>query len=302
MSPRAASLLLVLLLSLGFSLAAWLQPRSLAWRGRRAQADTMLKVLLGDGRRMFANHFFTKADVYFHSGYYPSIFDQAKLYRESHVAGEAHEHDHPTPAATNAPAATPDPDPDFLGPPRDWLDRFSRRFRITDHTHLGGGGTERELLPWLKLSAELDPQQVETYTTTAYWLRSKLGKIEDARDFLRDGLRANPDSHEILFELGRLYYDNLHDVERARNLWELALRKWEKHAGGQAEPDDKMLLRILTSLARLEEHEGHFAKAIEYSVRLKTVSPHPEVIEAQIKELREMQARRDAASPGAPRR
>ena len=32
---------------------------------------------MGDSRQLFANHFFTKADVYFHSGYYPSVFDQA---------------------------------------------------------------------------------------------------------------------------------------------------------------------------------------------------------------------------------
>jgi tetratricopeptide (TPR) repeat protein len=294
MTSRAARLLLVLLLSLCFSLAAWLQPRSLAWRGRRAQADTMFQVLLGDGRRMFANHFFTKADVYFHSGYYPSIFDQAKPHYEGHVTAEAHERDPATAAALN--------DLDFLGRPKDWLDGFTRRFRITEHTHLEGGGTERELLPWLKLSAELDPQQVETYTTAAYWLRNKLGKVDEAREFLRDGLRANPDSHEILFELGRLYADNLHDEGHARNLWELALGKWQKNESGQAEPDRVTLARILTSLARLEEREGNFAKAVEYSVRLKTVSPHPEVIESQIKELEAMQARRDAAPPAAPRR
>ena len=32
---------------------------------------------MGDSQQLFANHFFTKADVYFHSGYYPSVFDQA---------------------------------------------------------------------------------------------------------------------------------------------------------------------------------------------------------------------------------
>ena len=51
--------------------------------------------------------------------------------------------------------------------------RFGRKFRVTEHKHLSGDSTERELLPWLKISAELDPQRVETYTVAAYWLRPR---------------------------------------------------------------------------------------------------------------------------------
>ena len=68
----------------------------------------------------------------------------------------------------------------FLGPPRDWIERFGRHFIITEHTHLQGA-KEREILPWLRISAELDPQKIETYTVAAYWLRDlgKAGKILD---------------------------------------------------------------------------------------------------------------------------
>ena len=59
---------------------------------------------------------------------------------------------------------------------------------ITEHTHLEGGN-EREILPWLRLSAELDPQRVETYTVAAYWLRA-VGKMVEAEHFLREGLRV----------------------------------------------------------------------------------------------------------------
>lgn len=276
MITRPVSLILALLLSAAFGLAAWLEPRSPAWRGRRAQSGSVLTMLLGDGRRMFANHFFTKADVYLHSGYYPSIFDQAKLDCEGHLAGEDehsgdHDHGH---------------DHDFLGRPKDWLEAFGRRFRITEHTHLSGGGGEREVLPWLQLSAKLDPQQVEIYVTAAYWLRNKLGRVADAEAFLREGLNANPDSYEILLELGRLYHQNHKDNVRARNLWELARRKWRQTEATKAEPDTLQLDRILTSLARLEESEGNFAKAVEFSLELRAVSPHPDVIDRQIEELR----------------
>jgi tetratricopeptide (TPR) repeat protein len=294
MMPRTASLLLVLLFSGALTLATWLQPRSLEWRGQRAQAGSILAVLLGDGRRMFANHFFTKADVYLHSGYYPSIFDQGKLNCEGELAGKA---EHPDHDATPGKDAHDEDAHDFLGKPKDWLDAFGRKFRITEHTHLRGGGTEREILPWLKLSTELDPQQVETYITAAYWLRNKLGKVNEAEAFLRDGLKANPDSYEIVFELGRLHYENHHDAARARNLWDLACRKWQKTEAAKPTPDKVTLDSILTSLARLEEREGNYAKAIEYSFQLKAVSPYPEMIDKQIEELRGYQRQ---GKPGQP--
>ncbi len=68
---------------------------------------------------------------------------------------------------------------DFLGPTRDWIDAFGRHFIPNRHTHLDEGGPAddlsgskevREILPWLKLSAELDPENVKTYVVTAFWL------------------------------------------------------------------------------------------------------------------------------------
>jgi len=287
MTPRLPILLLALLFSLCFTLATSLQPRSLSWRGQRAQADTMLKVVLGDGRRMFANHFFAKADAYFHSGYYPSIFDQAKLQCEDHLKGEETP-EHPGIAEapqTEAGHKDTEDEHDFMGKPKDWLERFSRKFRITEHAHLGGGGTERELLPWLKLSAEMDPHQIETYTVAAYWLRTRLHKVDEAEEFLREGLRANPDSHEILFELGRLLNDSRKDTVRARNVWLAALRKWQKNEAGKEEPDKPVLRGILIQLARLEEHEGNFAKAIEHLQQLQAISPNPDAIAALIQDF-----------------
>ena len=51
----------------------------------------------------------------------------------------------------------------------------------------------------------------ETYTVTAYWLRERMGKVDEAEKFLREGLRENPDSYEIMYELGRVYAENQND-------------------------------------------------------------------------------------------
>jgi tetratricopeptide (TPR) repeat protein len=281
-------LILLLLLAACFSLATLLQERASSW-SKRGQSDNILKILLGDGRRLFANHFFVQADVSFHSGYYPSIFDQARAPKGTrHLTAkegepEAEEHERQM---------------NFLGPPRDWIERFGRHFIITEHTHLQGN-KEREILPWLKLSAELDPQKIETYTVAAYWLRD-LGKLKEAEDFLREGLRNNPDSYEILFELGRLYYENSHDPARARNVWELGLRKWTEQEAAKKNPDLLQLGQIAVYLSRLEEKEGNFARAIQLLELSKKASPHPEALQKQIDELKQkLAARPPSASPPA---
>jgi tetratricopeptide (TPR) repeat protein len=270
-----------LLLGACFSFAAFLQPQADALAGG-SQPESILKILLGEGRKVFASHFFIKADITFHSGYYPSIFDRGQSTRDSR---------HLTAEEGSAVDEAHERQMNFLGPPRDWIERFGRHFMITEHTHLAGGD-EREILPWLKLSAELDPQRIDTYTVAAYWLRVRLGKVAQAEQFLREGLRANPNSYEILFELGRLYSASYKDLARARNVWEKALQLWEKARQRsqqrdlrEPEPDPFVKEEIITSLAQLEEQRGNFPKAIEYLAMARDISPNPQALQKQIDEL-----------------
>jgi tetratricopeptide (TPR) repeat protein len=289
----APYLVLLLLVVAAFSLATALQPRVSRWSDQ-AGADSVLKVLLGDGRRIFANQAFVEADVYFHSGYYPSVFDQSQAPKDSHhmtaKEGSPEEEEH-------------ERQMNFLGPPRDWIERFGRHFLISEHTHLEGG-REREILPWLKLSADLDPQRVDTYTVAAFWLRKELGKPAEAEQFLREGVRNNPNSYEILFELGQLYNENYRDPDRARDLWELALRRWQQEEGKKKQPDLGDLEKIAINLARLEEKAGHFERAIEYLEMASKASPNPQALQKQIAELQANLAARPGAtnSPPAPNR
>ena len=293
----SAGLVLALLLTVELCLATCLQPRALAWTQGRA-SDHLMQVLLGDGRQILANQMFVEADVYFHSGYYPSVFDQLHAPTNAqHMTrpagpqaahepdGDAHLHDHHGEEEHEKAMS-------FLGPPGNWLERFGRKFAITSHTHLANG-KEREILPWLRLSAELDPHRVETYTVAAYWLRRELGKIKEAQDFLRQGLDANPSSYELLLDLGRLYYENYNDATRARNLWTAALRRWMEQEGSKSEPDLAALGQITVRLARLQESQGHYAEAIqllEIALAHKA-SPNPEALRQQIQALRLKPAR-----------
>jgi len=283
MQRRPPILVLGLLAVICFSLATLLQPRAATW-SRSAQSNSVLKVLLGDGRRLFANHFYEQADVSFHSGYYPSIFDQRQKPKASAMAAGQSGHDE----------AAHEKEMEFLGQPRDWIESFGRHFRITKHTHLAQG-KEREILPWLRLSAELDPQCVQTYTVASYWLCNRLGKVAEAEQFLREGLRNNPDSAEILYELGRVYAEHKHEPGRARILWDLALARWTHQEAGKPEPDLFLLEQITVHLAMLEEAAGNYLRAIGLFEQAKQASPHPAELQSRIDEVR-----RKMVSPPEP--
>jgi hypothetical protein len=274
-----------LMLTVCFTLAVVLEPVFERIRPTNDASSNMLIALMGDSRRLFAAHFFAEADAYFHSGFYPTIFDTAKPENPRHLKEEAHE----------KPGQHDDDDDDsFLGPPKDRIERFGRHFFPTIHTHLHGGN-EREILPWLKLSAEMDPTQIETYVTASYWLRTTLNKPAEAEEFLREGLRANPDSYEILLELGRVYFYNKKDARVARNIWELALEKWEKQDKADKKPDAHDHEEILGEILRADRDENNLQAQRDDLLALIKISPSKGTLEPQLQEVEKKLADQKAA-------
>jgi hypothetical protein len=96
------------------------------------QSDNFFSLLLGDSSRMFANSFFVKADAYYHSGYYPTIFDNNAAFQTPHMAEDT--------GAVNS--KNQGEETSFIGPPRDWIDAFGRHFFPDRHTHLDEGGAD----------------------------------------------------------------------------------------------------------------------------------------------------------------
>ena len=303
-------LVLALLGAISFSLSAWLQPRYAAWSSRGAREQDLIQVVLGDSRRLFANHFFVKADVYLHAGFYPSVFDTPAAAQHLHLAEPPEHDDHDDHDGGGARVAgavggsssgssrhgVTEADVGFLGAPRDWIDNFSRHFFPSRHVHLRAGAEEQEVLPWLRFAVSVDPHHVYAYTTGGYWLWRHAKRPDLAAQFLREGWTANPDSYEILLHLGNLYSSEWHDDARACNLWELAWHNWQAQELGQSEPDRFGGEQILAHLADLEVRQEHFVEALRYLERLKTFSPSAEAIQHQIDELR------SRSSPPAPAR
>jgi tetratricopeptide (TPR) repeat protein len=185
-----------------------------------------------------------------------------------------------------------------MGQPRDPLEGFIRNFRITQHTHLENG-EEREVLPWLRLAIELDPQAVVTYEVTSYWLRRTLKRVEDARDILREGIRNNPKSFELLFAMGQIYEQEDKNDGKARNIWLAAKKFWEAQPVEAREAKLGDYGKITANLARLESDAGNLKLAIQYFELTKLTSPNPEAIQKQIDELK---LRMTGATHSAPDR
>jgi len=267
-------LVLALVLAACFTLATSIEPRASVW-SKHDKSNNVFGLLFGDGRRMFANEFFTMADVYFHSGYYPSIFDQREEGTKEIVAESQGHTDSPDDELKE----------DFLGRPKDWIDRFGRHFRITSHTHLEHSH-EREILPWLRLAADMDPQMIQTYTVGAYFMCQHLNQPQQAEAFLREGLHNNPGNYEILFGLGRIYDQNYHDSNRARNIWQLALVGFMKQTP-ELQKENKIGFDAITvNLANLERDAGNYADAINWFQAAQKVSPNPAALQQQIDELK----------------
>src|SRR5262249_17028108 len=89
----------------------------------------------------------------------------------------------------------------------------------------------------------------------------------------------------ILFELGRIYDENRQDPDRARNVWELALKNWRERQSNQPDPDLLLGAQILGHLAKLEEKQHHSKRAIEHLQALKLLSPNKESIQKWIDEV-----------------
>jgi hypothetical protein len=302
-SARPYVLLLILLVVVSASLGARLDCWFMAWPGNRADSWNPLDVFIGSGQRLFAESFYRQADVYYHSGYYPSIYDNREAFQTEHIGedtGAVASHNHGEETS-------------FMGPPLDFIDSFGRNFTPSRHTHLDEGGPTddlstsyrvAEILPWLKIASKLDPEDVKTYLVMAYWLRSKLNQPSEAEHVLREGLRNNPGNSQLLFELGRIDLDTYHEPNKARAVWEGAVRSWTEEKSGvpladrlkyaNQNFDDRFIYeQLYEHLADLEKQQTNFNAAIADLQMEKLASPKPEDIQQQIDELKREESTHD---------
>ncbi len=92
-----------------------------------------------------------------------------------------------------------------------------------------------DYLPQMWLIAKLDPHFTDVYTDAAFHLAVNLGQVEEGMDFIREGLRFNPDSLDVRFQYTYLLWatgtGETGEVLRESLAYRSLLRRNEGHSG-----------------------------------------------------------------------
>jgi tetratricopeptide (TPR) repeat protein len=141
---------------------------------------------------------------------------------------------------------------DFLGGVRQfvayvlWI-----RTESIHHAYYGDLGAEAELIPYYYVISWLDPHYIDSYYTAGLTIFFTGGE-QEAVDFTRQGIAANPDSGDLYASLGDLYL--------RQNEYELARDAYRQALGRQLELVDKMF--VLNGVASASIAMGDLTGAI----------------------------------------
>jgi len=123
-----------------------------------------------------------------------------------------------------------------------------------------GGIDDKEIMPWLILTAYMDPKLTKAYANGGHWLAWRMSKPEDAIGFLEKGLKNNPGAPDILTELGMIYLDvtgklGTKDLKKALDAFSKAI-----------DSEEYLLnrLELMTYLAECNRALGNFKEAVEF--------------------------------------
>ena len=86
---------------------------------------------------------------------------------------------------------------------------FFRRWKaeIEPSIHVHPEGVEvSEIMPWLRVTTEMDPNNVEAYLTTAYWLEESIRRPDVAEAVLREAQWNNPKDYRVINERAKMLF------------------------------------------------------------------------------------------------
>lgn len=158
--------------------------------------------LVGSAKEAIGDTLFLKADAYFHGG----VEDKHDTDEEREETGYIE------PKGSHA---------DDFG--TDWIARVNGQVHSHEHIHLAASN-QVEMLPFFALATTLDPHNVEAILTGAYWLDSHFNKTDEAIALLKRGSAANPDSWEIPYNLGLIYFKEKKNFAESERYLRLALK------------------------------------------------------------------------------
>jgi tetratricopeptide (TPR) repeat protein len=130
---------------------------------------------------------------------------------------------------------------------------WTRTVQYFGGRHMNGEASYNELAPLLQITTALDPQLLPAYQFGASFLAPPppdgAGQPERAVQLMKYGIAHNPDDWHLYYELGFVYYLELHDYKDAADAFDR----------GSKLPNAHPFLKILAG--RMAEQAGDFTTA-----------------------------------------
>jgi tetratricopeptide (TPR) repeat protein len=145
--------------------------------------NSILSTVVGELEGLIGDILVLKADVYFHG--MSSYTQYLNRHSDCHLDHDHEHHQHEHEDGFNH-----------------FLYNKYRKICPTEHVHLDD---DKEILPWLAASMRLNPHNIRAYIISSYWVGQRLKKWDQAEKIFHEGIRYNPKTWQLYYELGKLY-------------------------------------------------------------------------------------------------
>ena len=204
-------------------------------------SDSISAAIIGDSRMAISQQFFETADLYFHKG-------------SEHIIETKFSND--------------------------IFQKVKRIVSPSAHAHIAHNNIE-EIMPWLWLSIKMNPQNIETYLVTSFWLANSAKKPEVALEVLNEAQLNNPYNYQIQIEKGRIYLKQ-GDLDAAQNAFDAALVFWTKTADQLNEYQNMDRAEALLYRGLLAEYKNDTILAVRLYKEILTHFPNRTSIKERI--------------------
>ena len=137
-------------------------------------------------------------------------------------------------------------------------------------------GDNENLVMLYRLITYLNPQQDKAYAQGGYHLSMNLRKPKDGMEFLQEGLKYNPNSEDIHFELGYEYFF-------IYNQYDKAIYHLRRTATLTDDPLEKQVCYKL--IAHSYYKQDNYRDSLIYWLKVKELAPHQPMVNTWIKQL-----------------
>jgi tetratricopeptide (TPR) repeat protein len=137
------------------------------------------------------------------------------------------------------------------------------------------------MLPWLWLSMQMDPGNVETFRVAAFWMAGPINRPDLALRVLRDARRIHPHNYQLLLDSGRILLRH-GDRGGARRAFDAALALWPKHTGEDEELARFEKAELLTFKALLCEMDNQPDQVRELLKEVLVLFPGRDVVRRRL--------------------